>query len=71
MYYLTLGPKVFEAMIFSYEHSMQRKRPNEQSHFKFNFLGDFSLSLDPNDFLKNAFIKIEESHFERKGIFVY
>ena len=42
MYYLTLGSEVFEAMIFSYDHSMQRKRPNKQSHFKFNFLGDFS-----------------------------
>lgn len=42
IHYLTLGPEVFEAMIFSYDHSMQRKRPNENSHFKFNFLGDFS-----------------------------
>lgn len=42
MYYLTLGPEVFEAIIFSYDHSMQRKRPTEQSHFNFNFLGDFS-----------------------------
>lgn len=42
LYYLTLGPEVFEAMIFSYDQSMLRKRPDKQSNFKYKFLGDFS-----------------------------
>ena len=42
LYYLTLGPEVFEAMIFSYDQSMLRKRPNKPSNYKYKFLGDFS-----------------------------